>query len=157
MTSSSEDGEPVTFDELVDAMTPRLRPGASKEDLLASLRNATRTGGHVPGAAVPDISMGPVVTDLSGTGVRPEIMKAIAGAGSLEDVAEALTGNAARRAAGLPAPPDPFSAGALPAAGLHEMFLDFLGAGFTEDQATSILGKMLAAYGHTEQDDGRGT
>lgn len=112
-----EDGKP-TFSELRDAMMP---PGTDKDALWAALKGAHQTGGHVPGRQAPDISgtLNPAVAKM--LGIPP----------------------------GTPAAPpaDPFPPGAAPAAALHEMFTDFLAAGFTEEQATAILGKMLAAYG----------
>lgn len=173
MADPAEQGEPVTFGEVVNAATPRLRPGVSKQDFLNSLRHAARTGGHVPGGAAPDISM-PVVTDLSGKGVHPSVMKAVmGGATSLEEIGEAMASSRMlpcpqcsthHRPGDLCAPPpsvrnleappvaplpsDPFAGrDVMAGTGLHEMFEDMLAGGFTEDQATSILGKMLAAYG----------
>jgi hypothetical protein len=136
-----DDGKP-TFDELRGAMMP---PGADKEALWSALKDAHQTGGFAPGGAVPDISSSPPpgyerllhmfrtghLTDAD----RPRIEREIA------------ADEYRHFAASGPAVPDPFPPGAAPAAALHEMFTDFLAAGFTEDQATAILGKMLAAYG----------
>ena len=50
-----------------------------------------------------------------------------------------------------PGPADPFAAmtpGAVAATAMHETFTDFLAGGFTENQALTIIARMLAArYG----------
>ena len=42
-------------------------------------------------------------------------------------------------------PSDPFGPMALAAAGMHQIFLAYVEAGFTEPQALYLLGQMLAA------------
>jgi hypothetical protein len=71
---------------------------------------------------------------------------------TFDEVFDGRSINAPRRPAGPPEPPDPFSVGHVAGAALHEMFLDFTGAGFTEDQALTILARMLAAYGAMDKD-----
>lgn len=133
----SEENRKPTFSELRDALMP---PGTDREALWAALKSAHQTGGHVPGHEVPDISdpVTPGLQELADTIYRQEMRRCELHARA--DHPELF-------------PPDPFSQGAPAAAALHEMFTDFLGAGFTEEQATSILGKMLAAYGKDAGDD----
>jgi hypothetical protein len=45
--------EPLSFDEVFDAVTP---PGTDKKALLDALKAAQRTGGQFPGSRAPDIS-----------------------------------------------------------------------------------------------------
>jgi hypothetical protein len=138
----ADDRKP-TFGELRDAMMP---PGADKEALWSALKGAQQTGGFAPGGVVPDISMSPGGNGRPGLGGQ-------GGGGSsfrlLPCMACRTFHEPGEPCAKVPpaSPPDPFPPGAAPAAALHEMFTDFLAAGFTEDQATAILGKMLAAYG----------
>lgn len=142
------EGEPVTFGEVFDAVTPRLAPGVSKAGLLASLRNATRTGGFAPGRTVPDISM-PVVTDLSGRGVHPAVTKALAGgAAGLGDIADALGEHERQRAL------EPPAAVSEEAAALAGMYRDMLAAGIPAASVERILGAMLATYGAMDQAGG---
>lgn len=140
MSDDKAEGEEVTFDEVFDAATPRLAPGVSKADLLASLRNATVTGGFAPGQIAPDISM-PVVTDLSGNGIHPAVMKALAGGGGLEDVGRALGEHQRQRAL---EPPATVSA---EGAALAEMYHDLLASGIPLSSVERILGAMLATLG----------
>lgn len=139
--------EPVTFSEVRDALMP---PGANREALWSALKNAQRTGLFHRGATAPDISMGPVVTGLSGTGVRPEIMKALAaGADRLEDVHAAL-----EQGQREPEPRDPFSQGHVAAVGLAEMYSDMLAAKIPLGSVERILGAMLAAHAIMDAGDG---
>lgn len=141
-----------TFDEVRDALlpdVPGLNKGASWGQFMAAL-----TRGQP--AAAPDISL-PVVTGLSGGGVHPAVMKALAaGATDLGDVAGGLASHlpACPRCHGrhLPndactgEPPDPFTAGAVAGVGLAEMYADMLAAGIPLASVERILGAMLAAY-----------
>lgn len=127
----SDDGEKPTFSELRDALMP---PGTDREALWRAIKSAHSTGGHVPGMRAPDIS----------NAMDAAAYRAIMG------VSEPASPPPGRASASMPA--DPFSQGAPAAAALHEMFTDFISAGFTEEQATSVLGKMLAAYGREGQD-----
>lgn len=45
----------------------------------------------------------------------------------------------------MPDPQDPISSLAGAAAGLHELYLTFVEAGFAESQALYLLGQMVAA------------
>lgn len=143
----SEDGKP-SFGELRDALMP---PGTDKNALWSALKNAQVTGGHMPGRTAPDISMGPVVTDLSGKGVHPVVAKALAGgASSLEEVAGALAASQQERISGPPA--DPLSPGTVAGIGLAEMYNDMLAGGIPLASVERILGAMLAAYGIMDKD-----
>lgn len=149
MGSNGNEDEPVTFGEVRDALMP---PGANREALWSALKNAQRTGLFHRGATAPDISMGPVVTDLSGTGVRPEIMKALtSGATGLEDVHAALEHGQRERE---PEPRDPFSQGHVAAVGLAEMYSDMLAAKIPLGSVERILGAMLAAHAIMDTGDG---
>ena len=149
MMPGEEEGEPVTFDEVAEAATPRLRPGVTREDLFAALKGAHQYGGHVPGQAAPDISM-PVVTDLSGNGVHPAVMKAIAGgAAGLGDIAGALGEFEEQRERAL----EPPTAASEEGAALAEMYHDLLAAGIPLSSVERILGAMLATLGAMGQED----
>jgi len=137
-----------SFDELRDAMMP---PGADKDALWSALKGAHQTGGHVPGRPAPDISgtLDPAVAKVLGVpeaGGRPFRLLPCMVCRTFHESSEPCA-EVPSAGHGSASPADPFPPGAAPAAALHEMFTDFLAAGFTEDQATAILGKMLAAYG----------
>jgi hypothetical protein len=150
VSGEKDEAEPVTFDEVFDAVTPPLAPGASKADLLASLRHATRTGGHIPGGIAPDISM-PVVTDLSGNGVHPAVMEALrAGATSAPDLGAALAAHQERQRA-LEAPAAVSEEGAALAAMYHDLIV----SGIPLSSVERILGAMLATLGVMGEEDGK--
>lgn len=50
-------------------------------------------------------------------------------------------------------PDDPFSG---EDSALHELFVNFMAQGFTEDQALTLLAKMMAAMGGKNGSDGQG-
>ena len=115
------DREPPSFGEIRDALMP---PGTDKDALWAALRNAQRAGGHVPGRAAPDISGDPgFLRKLVGGSSGPP-----PGARTPDYDGPSVSGIAA-----------------------HEMLTDLLAAGCTEDQATSIVAKVIAEYGRDQR------
>jgi hypothetical protein len=78
---AADTGEPLTYDEVFDAVTP---PGTDKAALLASLKAAQRTGGTLPGRTAPDIS-GPA------SAVPDVVRKAFPAFGSAPEPADPFT------------------------------------------------------------------
>lgn len=116
----SDDDRKPTFDQIKDALMP---PGTDNDALWAALKNAQRTGGHVPGQPAPDISFG---TRPGWTPFPPAV-------GS--------------------EPPDPFTKGSVAAAGLAEMYEDLVASGIPLASVERILGAMLATYGAMTKDE----
>ena len=121
--------EPVTFDEVFDAVTP---PGADRAGLIAALKAAQRTGGQFPGRTAPDIS-GPA----SGL---PDVVKGVFPALSGAD----------------PLPADPFTQADASDIALGEMFWGMIRGGIPKDSAERIIGHMLADMGPRGGSDGDG-
>ena len=137
----ADDGKPA-FDELRDAMMP---PGTDKEALWAALKNAHRTGGHVPGRPAPDIS---------GT-VSPQLLNMLRGSGAQAYYACTVCGRVHDKhltCADLSIP-DPFTKGSEAAAGLAEMYEDMVASGIPVSSVERILGAMLATYGAMTKDE----
>jgi hypothetical protein len=109
-------GEPLTYDEVFDAVTP---PGTDKKALLDALKAAQRTGGQFPGNRAPDIS-GPA------DGVPDIVKRAFPAFGS------------------APEPPDPFTQADASDIALGEMFWGMVRGGIPKDSVERIIGHMLA-------------
>lgn len=135
----ADDGKP-TFDQLRDALMP---PGTDKDALWAALKNAHRTGGHVPGRPAPDISFGPSPGLADALRTRPCMACA--------NYHPSGTPCPARAQTAIPA--DPFTKGSVAAAGLAEMYEDMVASGIPVGSVERILGAMLATYGMMTGDD----
>lgn len=131
-----------SFDEIKDAMMP---PGTDNNALWAALKNAQRTGGHVPGQPAPDISGTPSPQLLDMLRTRPCM--------ACNTYHRNGTPCADPLAQPFPAPPDPFTKGSEAAAGLAEMYEDLLASGIPLASVERILGAMLATYGAMTKDE----
>jgi hypothetical protein len=114
---AADTGEPLTYDEVFDAVTP---PGTDKKALLDALKAAQRTGGVLPGNRAPDIS-GPA------SGIPDVVRKAFPAMG-----------------AAIPEPEDPFTQADASDIALGEMYHGMLRGGIPRDSVERIIGHMLA-------------
>jgi hypothetical protein len=114
---AADTGEPLTYDEVLDAVTP---PGTDKAALLASLKAAQRTGGVLPGRTAPDIS-GPA------SGIPDVVRKAFPALGGI-----------------IPEPEDPFTEADAGDIALGAMFDGMLAGGIPRSSVERIIGVMLA-------------
>ena len=121
--------EPLSFDEVFDAVTP---PGTDKAALLAALKAAQVTGGQLPGNRAPDIS-GPA-------SAVPDVFKR----------AFPALGAAA------PLPEDPFTEADASDIALGAMFDGMIRGGIPKDSVERIIGHMLADMGPREPGPERG-
>ena len=153
------DDDPVTFGEVVKAFTP---PGTDFEAFKASLHSEGAAGAINPGliAALNHSGIMPPVNGQAGTTCArcdhlhggppgPACLEAEAHLGrsplrrSPDLQLDAISGP---RQASPPAGPLPGTASAA-AIAAHEMFTDFMMAGFTEDQAIRLVAGVITNGG----------
>ena len=117
--------EPLSFDEVFDAVTP---PGTDKAALLAALKAAQRTGGQLPGNRAPDIS-GPA------SAVPDVIKRAFPALGA---------------AAALPEPEDPFTPGDSATIAIADTYFGLIDRGVPVASVERIIGIWLGALPGSE-------
>ena len=166
--------EPLSFDEVFDAVTP---PGTDKAALLAALKAAQVTGGQLPGNRAPDIS-GPA------SGIPDVIKRAFPALGSVPERQPMCADGQACCVCGDPkvvyhnyrdqpfcapcadgepsrfAPPaepeDPFTQADASDIALGAMFDGMIRGGIPKDSVERIIGHMLADMGPREPGPERG-
>jgi hypothetical protein len=120
-------GEPLSFGEVFDAVTP---PGANKAALLAALKAAQRTGGQLPGSRAPDIS-GPA------DGVPDIVKRAFPAFGS------------------APEPEDPFTPGDSATIAIADTYFGLIDRGVPVASVERIIGIWLGALpGSSPEENG---
>jgi len=158
-----ERGEPVTFDEVADALTPRLAPGVSRADLFAALKGAQVTGGHQPGRT-PDISIGGALKSAFADAIAAQGPRC-PGCGATDGIPHhQYCGYRREGDAYIPLPADepvlvPLAAARMPedpfpGAGIAEMLKAMTSAGVSPGSAERIIGAMLAAHGIMSKEAG---
>ena len=162
-------GEPVTFDEVAAALTPRLAPGVSRGDLFAALKAAQVTGGR--GRPAPDISIGGALKSAFADAIAAQGPRC-PGCGAPDGIPHHERCSARREgdayiplpadepvlvplaASGAPMPEDPFPGDVLAGTGIAEMLKAMTSAGVSLGSAERIIGAMLAAHGIMSKEAG---